>query len=183
MKRSNLSTNAYPFLPILVTLSVFTFTQDPEARVIKEAGVYGTPACGYEVSLKTSEMGGFLNMNIVSKAAPETAQAVPDVTAIQWLDGEILIYSVSPIYGDPGIFVFDCIAGRTTQLVAPKNFDKAYPNGTDFFELSGISSDTDHKIIFFYAPEVDSIDFNSFRRAENLYQINLDGTNFERAVK
>lgn len=104
-----------------------------------------------------------------------------DVTGIAWISDNDLVYTVSPIYGQPGIFLFDCASMQTKRILGPKNADTAYPDGTDDFELQSVSFDRVKKLFFFYAPNVDQVDFKKFRTKDFLYQINLDGTGFRRA--
>jgi len=108
---------------------------------------------------------------------PHSVQ-VQDVSGVAWKSGSELIYSVSPIYGQPGIYVYDCIHQKNTRIVAPRNLNTHYPAGADYFELKGISN-TD-VIHFYYAPEVDDVDFAKFRSIRYLYQVKVDGSDMKR---
>jgi len=151
------------------------------SRVYNKPGVFSSPNRACEASLKISEMGGFLNLFICRQSGkcvdPDVAK---DVTGIAWLNGNNLVYTVSPIYGKPGIFLLTCASGKTKRIIGPKTINKAYPDGADYFELQGASS-SDSKIYFYYAPDIDLVDFNKFRSREFLYEVRLDGAGFGKA--
>ncbi|MBW2058022.1 MAG: hypothetical protein JRJ26_11050 [Deltaproteobacteria bacterium] len=119
-------------------------------------------------------------MSISSRAAKTRMYLVRDITGIAWISKHYLIYSVSPIYGQPGIFLLDCRSLETKTIVGPRNISKAYPNGSDYFELQSFSRDLSGTIYFYYAPDVDQVDFVQFRTNAFLYQVNLDGTEFSK---
>lgn len=87
-----------------------------------------------------------------------------------YISGERHVFTTSPIYGHPGIFILNCKSGNVAQIVKPKNIDKSYPYGADYFELSKIEKG---KVFFYYSANVDQTDFNSFRSKKNLRAINL----------
>jgi len=105
---------------------------------------------------------------------------VKDVTGIAWAGAKELVYSTSPVYGDPGLYLYDCESNRSKRILGPRTRDKAYPKGADHFELRGVSN-ANSVLLFYYQPDVDSIDFNEFRTPGNLYQVQLDGKRFEKA--
>ncbi len=149
---------------------------DPAGQVVKKPGVYNSPGGSCQVSLSISEFGGYLNLTVDSG----NAQVVRDVTGVAWATENVLVYTVSPIYGQPGVYLFDCVSRQTTRIVAPSFFTKAYPNGSDYFELQGFAPDSRDTVYFYYAPDVDSIDFNRFRTIDFLFQVRLDGQDFKK---
>jgi hypothetical protein len=118
-------------------------------------------------------MGGYSILSLGSK----NVDTIHDVTGIAWATPNMLVYSVSPIYGKPGIYIYDCIGQASRQIVAPKNMNNAYPDGADYFELYGMDGS---KILFYYTNDVDSLDFSEFRNRSLLFGVNLDGSNFVR---
>lgn len=58
--------------------------------------------------------------------------------------------------------------------MAPVTVDSAYPKGADYFELEGIMLGPVPRIRFYYAPDVDTVDFSKFRTAPFLRQIEVD---------
>ncbi len=104
---------------------------------------------------------------------------VRDVSGLAWLSGSMLAYSVSPIYGKPGIYVYDCVGQKSTGIVAPKNVDLDYPNGADYCELKGIAKA--NLIYFYYVLDVDEVDFANFRCNHFLYRVRADGSHMRRA--
>lgn len=119
------------------------------------------------VSLTLQENGGYLTALVSRRQSePDTRpQFLRDVTGVSILAGHSLIATTSPIYGMPGLYLLNCREGTERLLVAPRTIDAAYPHGTDYFELVGRDQD---KIFYFYARDVDSIDFSIFRNAKNL---------------
>jgi hypothetical protein len=143
------------------------------ASAVKEQGFYPSPAKVCDAELRVSAQGGFLQL-FVQTGNGEPIHVADDVTAFMWIDGNTMVFSASPVYGKPGIFEVACAADagrpRSTTLVAPKNFNAAYPDGVDYFELRGIKGDN---IEFYYAADVDSIDFSRFRSEEHLNSVRL----------
>jgi hypothetical protein len=119
-------------------------------------------------------MGGYKVLEL-----PNLVQ-VEDVSGLVWRDGSQLVYSVSPIYGKPGIYLYDCRVQKSTRIVAPKNVNEHYPAGADYFELKTI--DNTGLIRFYYAADVDDVDFTKFRSASFLYAVKPDGSGM-RAVR
>jgi hypothetical protein len=128
---------------------------------IRQPGVFVSPpdkAC--TVALKKSLQGGFMQLYLAD-----------DVTAFAWASPSVVVYSVSPVYGSPGVFLAKCAAPRkVTVLVAPSNIDRAYPKGADYFEIRSI---TGHQIEYFYGDDVDKIDFTQLRSDKNLRRIDV----------
>jgi hypothetical protein len=145
---------------------------------INRHGSFVSPKGGHEALLEINGMGGFLTLNIISISDKRRSKAIDDVTGIVWISENKLLYTVSPIYGIPGIFVFDCRKMKMKRILGPKTFYKENPRGADFFELKEFLKE---KIFFYYSPDVNSTDFEEFRTKKYLYQINLDGTEFKKA--
>ncbi len=147
------------------------------SEIINEQGSFSSPGGKYEAILRISDMGGFLTLSIVSKPDGRYSSTINDVTGIVWLDEDELLFSVSPIYGKPGIFIVACSEMKVKRILGPTTFNKAYPDGADYFEVKHLFKE---KVYFYYTPDVDSTYFPTFRAKDHLYQINLDGTGFEK---
>jgi hypothetical protein len=106
---------------------------------------------------------------------------VEDVTGMAWLAGHTLVYTTSPIYGIPGLFTYSCDSMKAKRIVAPRTKTKAYPDGEDYFELQGTSTKGPTTVFFYYAPNVNSVDFNVLRTPTFLYEVRLDGSEFRKA--
>jgi hypothetical protein len=102
---------------------------------------------------------------------------IEDVTGVAYLRNDSLVFTVSPIYGKPGIFIYDCMSKEMAQIVRPQTIDEAYPDGADYFELQSVRG---RKVYFYYAPDVDSTDFTKFRSEGSLYEVNTDGSGFRK---
>jgi hypothetical protein len=110
-------------------------------------------------------------------------RGISGVNGIQWLtDGNSLIFSVAPIYGRPGVYTWNIKDNILNKIVKPRTFDDAYPDGKDYFEMLSLSEDDD-RLFFFYSPDVDKTDFQTFRFKENLYVINVDGTELRKIIQ
>jgi hypothetical protein len=140
---------------------------------IDKLGTYTSPGGGYTALLEHGE-GDMSVLTIVSKSDGRRSKSIDAVTGIVWISESKLLYSVSPIYGIPGIFVFDCRKMKMKRILGPKTFRKGWPDGVDDFQLKEFS---EGKIYFYYAPDIETA--NPY--ALDLYQINLDGTGFKKA--
>lgn len=63
-----------------------------------------------------------------------------DVDSFKEFDGKVF-YATSPIYGRPEIGLIDCGSDKRILIVSPKNIDKFYPYGADFYRLKDITKD------------------------------------------
>ena len=150
----------------------------PQSGIFRDDGVYETRKGKCDVSLQVSGMGGHTLLLLPSRAPQK--QEIEDVSGVAYRSNDTLIFTVSPIYGKPGIFVYDCMSKLKKQIVKPHTINEAYPDGADFFELQEIRENT---IYFYYAPDVDSVDFTKFRNQGSLYAVNIDGSGFSRAAE
>jgi hypothetical protein len=82
-------------------------------------------------------------------------QLVLDVTGARemaWVD-EVLVYAVSPVGGDPGVYVWECPRFTVRQVLRPSRVSSAHPRGTDVYRLEHIDGDT---LYYAHAPNVES---------------------------
>jgi hypothetical protein len=147
------------------------------SRVIKTPGTYKSPGAKCPISLSVSDEGGFTQLQLRSKSHQH--KVVNDVTGAAYFSDESLVYTASPIYGSPGVFVYDCASKSIIQVVKPKIFDKAYPQGSDYFELYGLEG---RKIYFYYSPDVDQTDFDKFRTKEFLFEVLINGSSLKKSA-
>ena len=104
-----------------------------------------------------------------------------DVNGIVWsAHAPTLFFTVSPIYGKPGIYMWSLPSKRPKRIFGPSTRTKDYPDGADFFELVGIS-ESGARLLFLYDADVDRIDFHQFRNLDHLYSIGTDGSGFRKA--
>jgi hypothetical protein len=76
-----------------------------------------------------------------------------------------MVYSASPIYGKPGIFLATCAAAPVVKMiVAPVNADAAYPQGADYFEIRSVSNG---RVQYLYGADVDTTDFTKLRSTDS----------------
>lgn len=110
-------------------------------------------------------MGGFRQLLLERGGVPHVHIA-DDVTGIAWLSNSVLVYTVSPVYGVPGVYVVDCggPTAKPVRLVAPMTYNPAYPKGADFFELKSVVG---RRITYYYGRDVDAIDFTLLRTVQN----------------
>jgi hypothetical protein len=138
---------------------------------IRQSGVFVSgPNGGCAASLKTSSQGGFLQL-YVGRDQDHLAHVAEDVTGIAWASPTSLVFSVSPVYGSPGIFLVTCSdKPQVKMLVGPKNINKAYPQGSDYFELRSITGD---QVQYYYGGDVDTISFSQWRSDKNVRRVRL----------
>lgn len=121
-----------------------------------------------EIKESTATSGGYRELQV-------GGHKLVDVDSFKEVD-EKVFYATSPVYGKPEIGMIDCGSYKYTQLVAPKNIDKSYPDGTDFFRLKDIIKDKKtgiYTLRYFYAPNVDSENFKNFEIERNLRSVKV----------
>ena len=62
---------------------------------------------------------------------------------------------------------------KTYIIVKPKNYDAGYPDGSDMFELIGISKDGS-KMYYYYYDDVEKLTEIDLRKKENIRMINTN---------
>ncbi|HXZ50036.1 MAG TPA: hypothetical protein VEG27_13515 [Usitatibacter sp.] len=77
---------------------------------------------------------------------------VGGVREMAWV-GEVLVFAVSPLGGDPGVYAWECPGNTVRRVVKPSRSSRAHPLGTDFFQLVGIDGDV---LYYAHAADVDS---------------------------
>ena len=150
----------------------------PSHTLIKQPGSYLSPDGTCRVALSVASMGGFWVLRSGGEARGRLR--VDDVNGMAWVGRHTLAYTTSPIYGVPGVYVYACGAPSPKRIVGPRTLSKAYPDGQDYFELHRVTTKEPITLYFYYAPNVDKVDFTKFRTPASLYQVRLDGSNFGR---
>lgn len=159
-------------------VATLAFAGPTVRNAISKLGNFAAPGSNCTASLRTDPMGG--GKSLVVKAGKEKLNLANDVSGIAWLDSSRLVFSVSPVYGKPGLFEYNCTSKEKRTILPPKNITKAYPDGTDFIELQRIVSDGG-VIFFYYSPDVDKTDLSFFRTKSYLYSIKEDGSDFKKS--
>jgi hypothetical protein len=77
---------------------------------------------------------------------------VRGVREMTWVD-EVLVYAVSPVGGDPGVYVWDCPRATLRQVLRPSRVSSAHPRGTDVYKLERVDGDT---LYYAHAPNIES---------------------------
>lgn len=144
-----------------------TTVPNRDIRAVVERGTYHSVDKRCQVELDISGMGGGKALILLGPPTSKKMVIAEDVTGFVWVDPKTLTYSVSPIYGKPGLFRFDCESKQTEVLVAPRTKSASSPDGSDYFELEGASSSTG-EVCYFYGEDVEKIDFKAFRSPEHL---------------
>lgn len=139
--------------------------------VIKEPGISSFESKGIcTAALKKSAQGGYLQLFIYLHNS-NPVHVADDITAIAWVNSNLLAYSVSPIYGKPGVFVVACDKKpRVSRLVAPESIDSAYPDGADYFEIQSVSK---NQIRYYYDADVDKMDLERLRSDKHLHMVKI----------
>lgn len=168
---------------VIASMLGFPFVGSPQVRtlpapqrVVSRPGAYSSGDGSCRVKLVTNSRGGALNLILPA----EKKVIAGDVSAMAWISNEVLVYTVIPVYGKPGLYALNCKSALVRRILGPKTFNKAYPGGADYFELEHVS-DNGRLLYFYYAPDVETVDFKAFRNQSNLFQVSVDGTQFKKA--
>jgi hypothetical protein len=158
-------------------LSLSTFVIASGAGACEEVpaanapGVFPAPGGKCTAQVTVSPMGGWFQLS-ARAGSGEAKLLADDVNGIAWIDADTLVFAVSPIYGKPGIFSFDCNgSGESRRLVAPVTFNDYGPNGADFFELRSVDG---REVVYYYAPDVDEMDADALRVEQNTRRVSVD---------
>lgn len=126
------------------------------------------------VRISIASMGGFARLHL----PVGRSRVIDDVSGAVFVRSHTVVYGVSPLYGRPGVFSYDCLTGRITRLVAPRTRDHAYSNGADWFEVVGWSGD---RVYYLYSPDVDFMSERPQSR-DSLFTVKLNGSGRRRAT-
>jgi hypothetical protein len=85
-------------------------------------------------------------------ARDRLVREVPGAREMAWV-GEVLVYAVSPVGGDPGVYAWDCPRVTIRQVLRPSRVSSAHPRGTDVYRLKRIDGET---LYYAHAPNVES---------------------------
>lgn len=108
--------------------------------------------------------------NLVEVRTTAEGSLVASLTAgildIRWLpEAAAIVYAVSPIYDDPGVFMMEIPSGEVVTLVEPQIRDAAYPGGADYLRVCAVERDeTDVVIHVGHFGHVNEIDFTGSPR-------------------
>ena len=119
----------------------------------------GVPAPGAELYapsracfVKVLEEAGSHVLRARLYARDRLVRDVPGAREMAWI-GEVLVYAVSPVGGDPGVYVWECPRPTVRQVLRPSRVSSAHPRGTDVYKLERIDGDT---LYYAHAPNVES---------------------------
>lgn len=133
-------------------------------QVVDAPGTYVTTS-QHTFSIGVSSQGGFKTLRL-----PE--YEVADVTGVAWISSDVVAYSVSPLYGEPGLYLYNYSTKTRTTLVAATNRNLAYPKGADYFELKSLDGNAT-VAYYYYAPDVDEVEFEAFRNPKTIRKVDL----------
>ena len=137
-------------------------------QVFNGIGAYRLDGSACRVAISLDPMGG---ASVLRLHGAKRAASARDVTAVAWLTESVILFSTSPIYGSPGVSVFDCQNSLVQQVVNPVSRNAAYPDGADYFELHAVEPSCE--ATYYYAPDVDNADFSSIRKDSALRRVDL----------
>ncbi|MFZ1082853.1 MAG: hypothetical protein WAO19_13120 [Candidatus Kryptoniota bacterium] len=139
-------------------------------QVTQELGHYTTALNGNDFFLKHGEG----DTRVLWIPGIDTALST-DVSALAVIDSSIIAYSGSPIYGIPGLFLFDFGEKKTRCIAPPLYFKEGFPDGTDYFEIDRVDL-KNKEILFWHLKELDNVDFSTDWKSGHEYKIKFDGT-------
>jgi len=121
-------------------------------------GAFPAPR-GHLVASVTGGEAGLRHLEVRQRGGKIVLAITDDIDALLWsTDGGALFYAVSPVYGVPGIYVFNTRLGTIRRVIRPKNLDDPhYPDGTDYFVLCRARSMDGGRFVLSYLhfPDVD----------------------------
>lgn len=158
-------------LLVLLSHGGNVIAQSKLLKAQNKPGVYLSKNKEFQFELSVSGMGGFLILS-AGLVDQEPKIKVDDISGVVWFSENEIIYSVSSIYGRPGIFLFNGRSGIVKTLIKPETINQAYPDGADYFELTGLSEDK-REVLYFYSKHVDKEDFRNFRNESNLRRFRI----------
>lgn len=114
--------------------------------------------CEFNLEIGTGDQVELLLFNRLDN----TSMKFSDVNGVLILEDHKLIFSVSPVYGKPGIYQYDCkVSAPPVLMVQPDHVTVEYPEGTDYFKLKQYNN-VSGSLEYHYASNVDDIDFYHF---------------------
>lgn len=143
---------------------------DVPSVVLRDVGSYNLPDGSCSFSIKNSPKGNFKQLSF--PASKGQTKDIDDLTGVAFSSERYLVFTTSPMYGRAGIFLFNCAAKTINQIVSPSHMTLAYPAGTDYYLLQKVDHAT---IYFYYAQDVDQINFANFEEKDNLYEVQDNG--------
>jgi hypothetical protein len=149
--------------------------QPGPTRVFKRMGHYRSPS-GRCLAVLVHDEGDRLALGV----AGYKARLSEDVTGIAWIAGDRLVFTSSPIYGVPGLFVYVCGEDSARAVVKSRRSDPGYPDGCDYFELVRVGSGGNPELVFRYFADVDSTGPRGVREGGQLMRIRADGRGLRR---
>ena len=155
--------------------AVTALPEEHQSGKIGLPGSYQSKSGKCPITIVVSAEGGFKQLLLESDLSKN--EIVNDITSAIYFSNELLVFSTSPLYVNPGIFVYDCSLKNIKRIVAPQKPNKAYPQGADFFELKSIEDDT---IYYYHTTDVDKTDFNILRTNKYLFQVFIDGSSLKK---
>lgn len=159
------------FIPILILNSSCFPTSSYSIKPFKDIGTYYSPRNIFKAEIIISDMGGFKICNIMN--SKQQIHYIEDINGLIWINETEIIYSVSPIYGKPGIYIFNCVEKKEKLIINPKSISASFPMGSDYFELEKYE-DLKKEITYFYASDIDSINFKNFRNEQNILKQKIE---------
>ncbi len=152
-------------------ITVLQSGQVIDPRIRPQLGHFTIELGGSKFLLRIGEMGGGTELWV---PGIDTALST-DITSIGVINPHLITYCGSPVYGTPGVFLYD-FENKTAKCFVPaENLNESYPDGTDYFEIDYIDLSTD-EIFCWHVPDVDNVDFSGDWRSGHEYRIKFDGT-------
>jgi hypothetical protein len=112
-----------------------------------------------------------VSKKIYFKCSDDSKCLYIDMYGLVWLpDSSAFVFACGPIYGKPGIYIWNAKRNKFKMIVKSLNKDKDNPEGRDEFELYGVSKDG--KTIYYYSYDMD--DPEPKREEKYLKSINLE---------
>ncbi len=135
-----------------VALAAAPFARADDGRVALPAPGAELPSPSRVCLVKVLQDAGTGRLRARLYARARLVLDVADTREMAWVD-EVLLFAVSPAYGTPGIYAWQCPQPSVRRVVEPTRISREHPAGTDYYRLLRIDGRT---LYFAHAPDADS---------------------------
>lgn len=163
----------YPATEQAVQLGQVVLTQEGSSRLrlIKPQG----GRCAARV--RKADTAGVLDLSIQGPGAAARSKSYRSVTGLAWVTPGVLVFTSGSYDGTPGVFAYSCAKNHTRVVMEPPLRDDGE------FVLQSVEYGPVPRLLFYFGLSLEKgvVDWSRFRTPAYLFQINLDGSGFQKA--
>lgn len=163
----------HPASEQVVQLGHVVLTQEGSSRLrlIKTEG----GRCAARV--RKTDTAGVLELSIQKRGARARSKSYRSVTGLAWVTPDELVFTTGSYDGTPGVFAYNCEKNRARVVMEPPLRDDGE------FVLQSVEYGPVPRVLFYFGLSLEKgvVDWKNFRTPAYLFQINLDGSGFQKA--